>query len=246
MKKHVWYAWVAVALLALSALIFLVDYEMFGNAHQLYVFLVANLAFLPLSVLFVTLAVDRLLVTRDKRASIEKMNMVIGAFFSEVGTELIRLLTLIDPGSDAKREVLRVTGKVTDKDFKWMKTELSGLSFDVEPDVGSLEGMQQLLVSKRDFMVRLLENPLLLEHATFTDLLWAVFHLTEELESRPGFDALPAADMAHLAGDAARAYGHLVAQWLAYMQHLQRQYPYLFSLALRLNPFDPDASVLVV
>jgi len=246
MKKHVWYAWVAAALLALSALMFLVDYEMFGNAHQMYVALVADLAFLPLSVLFVTLAVDRLLIARDKRASIEKMNMVIGAFFSEVGTELIRRLTLVDAGSEEKRDVLRVTGKVTDKDFKRMTTELSGLSFEVEPDMGALEGMRLLLVSKRDFMVRLLENPLLLDHAAFTDLLWAVFHLTEELESRPGFDALPATDLAHLAGDSARAYGHLVGQWLAYMQHLQRQYPFLFSLALRLNPFDPEASVLVV
>jgi hypothetical protein len=246
MKKHVWYAWVAAGLLVLSALIFLIDYEMFGNAHQMYVFLVANLAFLPLSVLFVTLAVDRLLVSRDKRASLEKMNMVIGAFYSEVGTELIRRLTLIDPGCQAKRDILRVTGKVTERDFQRMKTELSGLSFSVEPDPASLLEMRVMLAVRRDFMVRLLENPLLLEHAAFTDLLWAVFHLTEELESRPGFDALPAADMAHLAGDAARAYGHLVSQWLAYLQHLQRQYPYLFSLALRLNPFDPDASVLVV
>jgi hypothetical protein len=29
------------------------------------------------------------------------------------------------------------------------------------------------------------------------------------------------------------------------MQHLKTDYPYLFSLAVRTNPFDPDAKVEV-
>jgi hypothetical protein len=41
-----------------------------------------------------------------------------------------------------------------------------------------------ILLSKRDFLVALMENPNLLEHESFTDLLWAVFHLVEELAVR--------------------------------------------------------------
>jgi hypothetical protein len=41
-------------------------------------------------------------------------------------------------------------------------------------------------------------------------------------------------------------YELLAAQWLAYMKHLRDNYPYLFSLAIRTNPFDPDASPEVV
>jgi len=29
------------------------------------------------------------------------------------------------------------------------------------------------------------------------------------------------------------------------MEHLKNEYPYLFSLAIRTNPFDPEASVEV-
>jgi len=29
------------------------------------------------------------------------------------------------------------------------------------------------------------------------------------------------------------------------MHHLKRNYPYLFSLAIRTNPFDPNARVIV-
>jgi hypothetical protein len=34
-------------------------------------------------------------------------------------------------------------------------------------------------------------------------------------------------------------------EWLDHVQHLQTAYPYLFSLALRTNPLDPNASVTV-
>ena len=34
----------------------------------------------------------------------------------------------------------------------------------------------------------------------------------------------------------------LIIEWLAYMKHLKESYPYLFSLAVRTNPFDPAAS----
>ena len=88
----------------------------------------------------------------------------------------------------------------------------------------------------------LLGNPNLLEHDKFTDLLWSVFHLTDELVYREDFAGLPAADLQHLAQDLRRAFHLLVLEWLAYMQHLKHDYPYLFSLAIRTNPFDAEAS----
>jgi hypothetical protein len=245
MRKNQWYIGFAAALVALSACLYLMHYAVFHNAHHIYIYLLGDIAFLPLSVLFVSLVIDRLLTERDKRASLEKLNMVIGAFFSEVGTALLKMLTAIDPDCERKREAARVTGSMDDREFRRLAGEISGMEFEVRPDTEALQGLRVLLVGKRDFMVRLLENPLLLEHESFTDLLWAVFHLTEELESRPGLQGLPASDMAHLAGDASRAYGRCASQWLAYMMHLKKNYPYLFSLALRLNPFDPEATVLV-
>jgi hypothetical protein len=94
-------------------------------------------------------------------------------------------------------------------------------------------------------MISLLANQALLEHETFTDLLWALTHLGEELAARTGLDALPEPDERHLAGDITRAYALLGAEWLSYLEHLQRAYPFLFSLAVRTNPLDPDASPVV-
>ncbi len=82
----------------------------------------------------------------------------------------------------------------------------------------------------------------MLEHETFTDLLQAVFHLTEELTHRESVVGLSPPDCEHISGDMKRIYGLMVYEWLAYMEHLKDDYPYLFSLAMRTNPFDQDAS----
>ncbi|MDZ4063823.1 MAG: hypothetical protein U1E22_04060, partial [Coriobacteriia bacterium] len=82
-------------------------------------------------------------------------------------------------------------------------------------------------------------------HRSFTDCLWAIFHLSEELERRGDFGELPDSDLLHLTGDIKRAYAALAVEWLDYAQHLQTAYPYLFSLAVRTNPLDPNASITV-
>jgi hypothetical protein len=243
MKKQRWYLIVALSLVAASATIYLIHYAIFRDAHHIYIYLLGDLAFLPLEVLVVTVIVDRLLSERDRRMALEKLNMVIGAFYSEVGTELLRRLCAADPDSSAKQKALKVDSGWTDREYRAMEERFTAEDFKADSREADLNGLRDLLIRRRDFMVRLLENPLLLEHATFTDLLWAVFHLTEELESRRSLEGLPPADMDHLSGDMGRAYGRVARQWLDYMRHLRTNYPYLFSLAIRLNPFDPEAQV---
>ena len=85
----------------------------------------------------------------------------------------------------------------------------------------------------------------MLEHETFTDLLRALAHFTEELANRDDLKNIPDADSAHLAGDVHRAYRRLALQWLNYMEYLKLEYPYLFSLAIRTNPFDENAKAAV-
>jgi hypothetical protein len=91
-----------------------------------------------------------------------------------------------------------------------------------------------------------LENPNLLENEHFTDLLWATFHLAEELEARPSMTNLPETDLEHIANDIKRLYGHLAAEWLTYAEHLKSKYPFLFSLVVRTHPFQEHPSPIVV
>lgn len=105
--------------------------------------------------------------------------------------------------------------------------------------------IRHFLQEKRNFLLRLLENPVLLEHQDFTDLLRAVFHLTEELERREDVGIIPETDVIHLSGDVNRVYRLITFEWLSYMRYLEKSLPVLFSLAIRTNPFDEEASVIV-
>lgn len=243
MNRRTWYVLIGVTLVVTSVVLYLIHYGIFGDAHHIYIYMVGDLAFLPVEVLVVTLIVDTLLSEREKRQTLKKLNMVFGAFYSEVGTELLRRLCAADSEGADKRDQLESHGEWKKVDFRAVRGVFSSDEFKADSRLVDLDSMKDLLLGNRDFMVRLLENPLLLEHATFTDLLWAVFHLTEELASRASLEGLPDPDLDHLSGDMSRAYGALALQWLDYMAHLRDNYPYLFSLAMRLNPFDPDARV---
>jgi hypothetical protein len=243
-----WISWqvrLGVVLVVATVALYGLHYVIFRDLHHIFIYLLGDFAFVPLQILIVTLIIEEFLRHRDKRVRLEKLNMVIGAFFSEIGTGLLTYVSAADPNLDKVRRDLVVRPSWTDKDFCDLSARLKRYEYGVDIARIDLEHLRGMLTDDRDFMVRLLENPTLLEHETFTQLLRAVFHVTEELEARPGFDALPETDLAHLANDVKRAYGYLVAEWVDYMRYLKANYPYLFSLAMRTNPFDREASPIV-
>ena len=101
MKLFNWLIFLVLGLIAVSAAVYGVHYVIFRDAHHIFIYLLGDIAFVPIEVLLVTLIIHRLLSSREKRSMLKKMNMVIGAFFNEVGTELLDFLTkfLITPGN---------------------------------------------------------------------------------------------------------------------------------------------------
>jgi len=201
-----------------------------------------DIAFVFLEVLMVTLVIHQLLERREALSLLSKLNVVIGIFFSEIGTGLIRALVALDPNSTQGRDELLVREGWTEHDFKKAEKWLMSHEYRAEIEPLNFEQLRDLLLSRRPFLLQLMGNPNLLEHESFTEMLRAVFHLTEELELRPELQGLPKADYKHLTIDTERVYSRLIPQWLDYMKHLKRRYPYLFSLAMRRNPFDEVAS----
>ena len=242
MKYLNWQVLLGLSLVALSAFFYLLHYAIFRDVHHIFIYMVGDIAFVPIEVLMVTLIIHRVLSEREKRLMLKKMNMVIGAFFSEVGTELLKLLYDFDTRADTLRKYLIIDREWTKKDFSRTLQHLRSYDCGINSKISNLDNLKKFLVAKRDFLLGLLENPNLLEHESFSELLWAVFHLTEELICRDNFKELPESDGEHLSGDMKRAYVLLIVEWLEYMRHLQTDYPYLFSLAIRTNPFDPQAT----
>jgi hypothetical protein len=168
--------------------------------------------------------------------------MAIGTFFSEAGTGLLRLFSAFDLSVSQIRSRLLIKGEWTDKEFDNVRKFLAAHVCSIDSGIRDLEELKAFLLDKRGFLLSLLENPNLLEHESFTDLLFAVFHLTEELAVRKTVTSLTPPDYHHVANDLKRAYVLLLTEWIAYVRHLKAYYPYIFSLVIRTNPFDPDAA----
>jgi len=234
-----------ILMILMSVVFYVIYYERIHDTKSLIDSIVANMAFTFVQILLWVIIIERVLADREKRLMMEKMNMVIGTFFSEVGTKLINDFTKIDTELDSIRKELIVTNNWGDAEFALESRSVKKHGFNVKPSAADLIGLKAALRERRDFLLRLLENPVLLEHETFTELLRAVFHINEELESRDDLTNLPASDMNHLAVDIKRAYSLLTVEWLEYMKHLKASYPYLFSHAVRTNPFDREASPIV-
>ncbi|WP_298272878.1 hypothetical protein [Geobacter sp.] len=232
---------IAFLLLIVSLLLYGVDYLVLGKGEEVFTGFLGNFAFLPVYVLFVTLMIERVIKERERISLRQKLNMVIGVFFSEVGSELIRNLSdfLVEP--DELEEMLRVTPQWGEGEFRRAASFVAAYEPRLDSRMGELGYLKNFLAARREFMLRLLENPNLLEHDEFTDLLWAVFHLADELGSRATLTGLSQLDLDHLSGDIRRAFTHLLREWIVYLTHLKADYPYLFSLAVRMNPLDPEA-----
>ena len=245
MNHKRWYIALAIALTASSAALYLFQIWIFHRPEDTFFYILQDIAFVPIYVLLVTLILHELLSSREKRALMKKMNMLIGTFHIEAGAELIRLCSAFNSDMTEIRKKLMVTSKWTARDFQTAASLMKSLEIKIDSRSGDLNSLKSLLEAKRSFLLSLLANPNLLEHDSFTDLLWAVFHLAEELSARKSLEGLPRADYDHLSGDIKRAYSQLLAEWLSYMKHLKTDYPYLFSLAVRMNPINPDADPVV-
>jgi hypothetical protein len=245
-QRTSWLLPVSLLLVAASVLAYGVHYLVFRDAYHIFFYLLLDIAFLFLNVLVVIIFIERLLAQRERQTVFQKLNMVIGTFFSEVGLELLKRFSARVANADALKERTDVQLNWKRKDYLKATAAAKGFSYDLNIDPPSLLELKTFLAQKRDFLVRLLENPSLLEHDRFTDLLWAVFHLAEELSFREGtLEGLPPADHNHLMGDSKRAYTHITMEWLAYLEHLKGSYPFLFSLAVRINPLGTNPSAYI-
>lgn len=246
MNGKKWKICFGAGLIILSTVLYLLHFYIFKDSHHIWIYLISDIAFTPLEVLIVSLIIHELLESREKKTKLQKLNMAIGVFFSEMGTDLIRNLQDIEITAQAKADCAELSANWNKSRFKEAKKQIKDLrNFKFNLNSEKLEKLKSFLIEKRPLLLSLLENPNLLEHEAFTDLLWATFHLTDELSHRSTFNSLPESDLDHLQIDLDRAFSNIVTEWISYMQHLKDDYPFLFSLALRTNPFKPECDAVV-
>ena len=226
------------------------NYLVLGDAEHIISYIWTHLGFIPVDILVVAFLLDEIIERKEKEAMLEKLDMLMSTFFSEVGNEMINQLSHANKYK-ASTENLKKKKNWDDKDYDLKLEELKNTSIDFQADISPedreefLENLRNLLINKREFIINLINNPNLLEKEEFTGLINAILHLDEELEHRKDLSLVTDADFAHLNGDMQRVYNKLVHEWVYYLKYLNKHYPYMIALIIRTNPFDEDADVYV-
>ncbi len=244
-KRLIWELRVMGVLVSISLALYSLNFLLFRDMHHILFWSLTSISFLPISALIITLLINRILTARDKALRFDKLNMLIGLFFSDMGNDLLVFFSNADPDA-----LFLSTNFGSPEPWSALqRREVPGIlrkhEFKVPGSRKKLAELKAHLLPHKNILMRLMENPNLLEHEQFTQLLRAAFHLLEELAYRENLEMTSDADVRHLCGDMQRTYGLLVREWVLYMIHLQQNFPFLFSLAVRTNPLDRSAAVMI-
>lgn len=189
-----------------------------------------HMGFIPIDILLVYLILDEIIGRKEKEAIQEKYDMIVSAFFMEIGNNLISKL------ANANVQLVNLkhfeaikTWKIEDFDEELKKLKNSPPNFDVNLEGSErqafLEDLKEFLHNNRAFLLNLIENPNLHEKEQFSALLMAISHLAEELEYRDDVSAIGENDFLHLVFDMNRVYESLVYEWVRYLRYNKKNYP---------------------
>ena len=223
-------------LLSSSVVIYFVQNMIFDNPKQMLFLLLEDLAFLPIEVALVTFVIERLLKTADQQKNAKKINVIISTYFTEAGSSIMEAMSGFNRNNTDITQIIE-ENEVRKISQKQAKKLIASLKYDIYADPGKLESLAAVLADKKIFLINLLENNSLFEHDSFTDMLWAVFHVADELQSRGDLKTLPVDVIDHLSNDLLRAYSAMVQEWIGYIFYLHAEYPFLYQSAKNKSNF---------
>ena len=119
MRKLSWELKLSLLLIASSVFVFTVKFLVIGDegVSNTATYIFNALGFLPINVLLVTLILNGLLSMRAKKEQQERMKMIVGLFFSEFGSKLLRIFVRCDTASDSLKSVKDVQKSWTKKAY---------------------------------------------------------------------------------------------------------------------------------
>lgn len=229
MKNFKQYLFVSFNLIFLSFIMFLVHYLIFGQLENTIYYSLMSLCFIPINILAVTLVFDTIMEKHSKNERMNKLNMLVGLFFSDFGFTLLTLIA----ASDKKIKSLGLDFN----DLEACSNILKVHSHEIDFQKINYTQFKKLIVDSREILSSLISNENILEHETFADLLMSLMHLRDEILFVQHME-LTQDDAIHLEGDIIRVYKNLSLQWINYLSHLKQFYPYQYKSSIKFNPFS--------
>lgn len=226
-------------LVFLTVLLFAIYYFLFHNSRDIFTSIVMNIASIPLNMLVTGYIFNEILNKREKAKIEKEINMLIGIFFNEVGTEVLRMFVNADDCIDDIRDKCIIKRDFDKKDYENLMEIFLNNNFCARIDGIDLFNLKMILNEKSNIIIDLISNTILKEKEGFTDAVISVLHLRDELNTRFYLNKIEYEyEKKHLEEDINISYRLIAVRWVNYIEHLGAYYPQLFTKALISSPFD--------
>lgn len=227
-----------IVLLIMSMIIYTIHYMVFGHANETLSGIILSLAYVPLGMICQILIFDKILEARERIKAANKMNMLVGSFYHEVGNKLLDLIVKGDKAIKEVQAYTQISLKWEIDEFQLLSQILREYKCNLDIDIINLEEISRILELENKFLLGYITNPILDEYEEFGNMIISLLHLSDELKSRYNNKTLMDYEKIHIRNDICCAYNRLLLQWVDYMQYLKGVYPELFVKALINSPFD--------
>lgn len=229
---------IGAGLVLLSLLLHYFHYLIFKDIHHTLIFLAADIAFIPMEVFFTTIVLDGFLERREKEHFLEKLNMLVGVFYTEIGGRILQEFVMASNPIKECKEISSIEDSMWNENFpKALEKLKASCQYKVDLNKINIRELKEELHESKDLLITFITNESLHDHETFTDMIMSLLHLKEEIDSRCCLE-IEEYEKTHIESDMAVAYRYLTIEWCEYMSYLNKNYPNLFIKALINNPFD--------
>ena len=186
-------------------------------------------------------ATELMISREDTKNRKRKIHILIGLFFSEIGNGLLRYMVENDRAVEETRKFFQIRTNWKAKDYEQQRNGIKKLKINIDPYENNYLFLEKELIKNKDFMIRMLENPAMMEGEGLTELLREIFHLYEEFSYRLNPQNISDFDRLHINNDISRTYRRLMLEWLNYMEYLHVNFPGLFGFNKGNSPFRIQA-----
>ncbi|MDD5922790.1 MAG: hypothetical protein PUC44_06395 [Eubacteriales bacterium] len=213
-------------LAAVSAGIYALQILFFHDPGTTFFYIFQDLAFIPISIAITTVVVGSIMDERSKRDSRAKTRMLMGTFFSGIGAKLmVVLLRAADHTIAAKDAMASCYSRVPEEE---RIERIRQTDFNITLDQETYDQTRELLEGWETELMILSSNPLLLEHETFTELLFGLFQLMDEFRLRGNYENLNEDAVSHMGEDFSRVLRLLLLCAFENRKYTQENFPVFY------------------
>lgn len=244
-RRRIWdKVLIALGLILLSVGAYTAHYFFFRDLKYITNYVFLHLSFLPIHALVLGLILDELISYREKASRRRKLNLYLGIFFRQMGSEIFLTAANMAENRRELEALMSADQSWNTARFRRARMEVGHFPVKMRADAVSLIKLLDLLREHEPEIFAQTRNPLLMEFEDLYRCLLSLFHIIEEIQYRRPVPQMSAPELQHLAKDAGKSLLQLSQLWLGYMEHLKKTHPVLFGcqvgICSMMEPLEPE------